>query len=109
MRSLAALLLAVVLISSLALFLTSCGGITAIGFHSDMRAVSGTVSSVQLSAVSGNGGFIQVTFVTLQTNGFPNQFAFCGNNVGQFPMNTSVTVKFNPGQDCNQIVVVVTG
>jgi len=101
MRSLVALLLA--------LSLTGCGGVTAFGFHTDMGAVSGTVSSVHVSMVSGNGGFIQVTFVTLQTNGFSNQLAFCGDTAAQFPMNTSVTVKFNPGQNCNQIIVVITG
>ncbi|HYX68028.1 MAG TPA: hypothetical protein VE825_02765 [Terriglobales bacterium] len=104
MRFLAALLLAFVLLSSLAL--TGCGGFTTVGFRSDMQAVSGTVSSVHVSA-SNDGGFI--TFVTLQSNGSPNQFAFCGDNAGQFPMNTSVTVRFNPGQDCNVISVVIAG
>ncbi len=105
MRSVA-LLLAFALFLSLALSLAGCNGITAIGFNSDLRAVSGTVSFVHLS-VSGDGAFI--TFVTLQTSGSSNQFAFCGDNAGQFPLNTSVTVKFNPGQNCNQIVVVIAG
>lgn len=100
MRALTALLLGA------ALLLTGCGGIVAVGFNSDMQAVSGTVSSVHVSA-SDAGAFI--TFVTLQSNGFPNQFAFCGDNAAQFPMNTSVTIRFNPGQDCNQIIVVITG
>ena len=94
------------LLLAFCLVLTGCAGITAVGFNSDLRAVSGTVSSVHVSA-SDNGGFI--TFVTLQSNGFPNQLAFCGNNAGQFPMNTSVTVRFNPGQDCNVIAVVIVG
>lgn len=101
MRSLAALLLA--------LSLASCGGVTSFGFRSGAKSVSGTVSSVHVSTISGDSGFIQVTFVTLQTNGFPNQLAFCGDTTNQFPVNTSVTVNFNPGQNCNQIVIVVTG
>ncbi|HVP43638.1 MAG TPA: hypothetical protein VMS96_09400 [Terriglobales bacterium] len=105
MRSLA-LLITFALILASAPMLTGCGGVTAFGFKSNMQAVSGTVSSVQVS-VSNNGSFI--TFVTLQSNGFPNQFAFCGDHAAQFPMNTSVTVDFNPGQDCNVITVVVTG
>lgn len=100
MRALTALLLGA------ALLLTGCGGIVAVGFHSDMQAVSGTVTSVHVSA-SDAGSFI--TLVTLQSDGFPNQFAFCGDNAAQFPMNTSVTIRFNPGQDCNQIVVVISG
>lgn len=105
MRSVA-LLLAFALAISLALSLAGCNGITAIGFNSDLRAVSGTVSVVHVS-FSSDGNFI--TFVTLQSNGFPNQLAFCGDNAAQFPLNTSVTVKFNPGQNCNQIVVVIVG
>ena len=86
-----------------------CGGVTTVGFKSDFQTANGTVSSVQVSSIPGNGGFILVTFVTLQANGFPNQFTFCDDHASQFPMNTSVTVNFNPGQNCNQIVVVITG
>lgn len=102
MRRPAALLLAFILTISLAL--TGCGA--TLGFNSDLRAVSGTVSSVHISA-TGDGA--TVTLVTLQSNGIANQLAFCGSNADQFPMNTSVTVKFNPGQNCNQIVLVITG
>ncbi len=91
----------------LALSLTGCGGL--VGFNGspsgDPVTVSGTVTAVH---VSSDGSF-QFTFVTLATNGGPNQFTFCGNTAAQFPMNTSVTVHFNPGQNCNQIVVVITG
>jgi len=95
----------------LALSLTSCGSITAIGGFTpgQMVVVSGTVSSVQVTTTSANGSMIQVTFVTLQTNGMSNQLTFCGDNANRFPMNTSVQVNFNPAQNCNQIVVVITG
>lgn len=104
MRRPAALLLAFVMVIALLPCLTGCGA--TVGFKSDLSAVSGTVSSVHVT-ISDDGS--SVTFVTLQSNGFANQLAFCGNNANQFPMNTSVTVKFNPGQNCNQIVVVIAG
>ncbi len=102
MRSVTALLLA----STLVLPLLSCGGTTSFGFQSDFQAVSGTVSSAHLSIVDGN---VQITIVTLQMSGSFNQFAFCGDHVQQFPTSTSLTVHFNPGQSCNQIIVVVAG
>ncbi len=76
----------------------------------NLSVVKGTVSSVQLSSVAGSSGsMVQVTFVGFQTNFNTNQLAFCGNATNQFPMHTMVTVNFNPGQDCNQIAVVVMG
>ena len=102
MRSFTALLLAF----GLVLLLVGCGGITSFGFQSNFQAVSGTVSSAHLSIINGN---VQITVITLQTNGSFNQFSFCGDHVQQFPMDTSVTVNFNPGQNCNQIIAVVTG
>ncbi len=77
---------------------------------SGQSVVKGTVSSVQLSSVPGSSGsMVQVTFVGFQTNFNTSQMAFCGNATNQFPMNTMVTVNFNPGQDCNVISVVVVG
>jgi hypothetical protein len=96
----------------LALSLSGCGGVVAVGGAAtpgQLAVVSGNVTSVQLSSVASNGKFVQVTFVSLQTSGMTHQLTFCGNNANQFPMNTSVTVNFNPGQDCNQISVVITG
>ena len=97
------------IVSVLAIVLVSCGGTTQVGFVSNFPAVTGSVSSVHLSVVSDGSTTIQVTVVTLQANGFPHQFTFCGDQASQFPMNTSVTVNFNPGQNCNQIIVVVAG
>ncbi len=105
MRSFIALLLA----SALVLPLVSCGGTTSFGFHSNFPAVSGTVSSAHLSFVFDGSTSIQVTVVTLLANGLPNQFIFCGDHSQQFPMDTSVKVTFDPGQNCNQIVAVVVG
>jgi hypothetical protein len=106
MRGLLALLL-VVALGFLSLALASCG---TFGFSSNPGSASntaaGTVSLVHLSVVDGD---VQVTFVTLQSSGSANQFTFCGDQVSRFPMNTSVTVNFNPGQNCNQVVVVITG
>lgn len=105
MRSLALPLLVVLVVAFLTVSLTGCGTF-AVGFISNPGSATGTVSSVHLSVINGD---VQVTFVTLQNNGSSNQFAFCGDHVGQFPMNTSVTVRFDPGHDCNQIIVVITG
>ena len=96
----------------LSLSLCGCGGVVAIGGAAtpgELAVVKGTVSSVQLSSVPGNGGMVEVTFVGFQTGFMTSQIAFCGNSMNQFPMNTSVTVNFNPGQNCNVISVVVVG
>ena len=96
----------------LALSLSGCGGVVAIGGAASpgqLAVVSGTVTSVQLGSVASNGNLVQVTFVGFQTNFATNRLAFCGNTTNQFPMSTSVTVHFNPGQDCNVISVVVVG
>ncbi len=96
----------------LALSLCGCGAMIGTGGAAtpgQLSVVKGTVSSVQLSSVPSNGGLTQVTFVGFQTNFATSQMAFCGNTVSQFPMNTMVTVNFNPGQDCNVIAVVVVG
>ncbi len=97
----------------LALSLSGCGGVVAIGGAAspgNLAVVKGTVSSVQLSSVPGSSGsMVQVTFVGFQTNFNTSQVGFCGNATNQFPMNTMVTVNFNPGQDCNVISVVVVG
>ncbi len=92
-----------------ALSLIGCGVSINGAIPAPPNVVNGKVSSVQVSSVASSGSFIQVTFVTLQTSGFSNQLAFCGDAASQFPMHTSVTVNFNPGQNCNQIIVVVVG
>ena len=95
------------------LFLSGCGGTVGIGGSAssgNLAVVKGTVSSVQLSSVAGSSGsMVQVTFVGFQTNFNTSQVTFCGNTTNQFPMNTMVTVNFNPGRDCNVISVVVVG
>lgn len=103
MRSVIALVLGLS-VAVLILFLMGCA--ISGGFMSNPGSATGTVSSVHLSVI---GGDVQVTFVALRSNGFSNQLGFCCNHVAQFPMNTSVTVNFYPGQDCNQIIVIVTG
>ena len=101
----------VLVVFLLVLSLVGCGSIVAIGGFTPGKlvVVNGTVTAVQVTNVVANGATIEVTFVSLQTNGFTNQFTFCGNTANQFPMNTSVTVNFDPGQNCNQIAVVIAG
>ena len=110
MRFSPALLLKLGLIGCLALAITGCGGFTGVGLKTDFHSASGTVSSVQVSTVGGSGGSsVVVTFVTLQASGSSSQFTFCGDAASRFPLHTSVTVDFNPGQDCNVISAVILG
>ena len=69
----------------------------------NQTSFAGTVSIVRLS-VSNNG--TQFTFVTLLNNMNSQDFNFCGNVVGQFPMNMPVQGSFTPGTPCGTIVTV---
>ncbi len=102
MRLLTAILLAVVLSGCAAFVGVDDGDVQVI-------VISGTVTAVQLSSISDRGTVVPVTFVSLHNNGAVNHFAFCGDEVGRFPINSFVRVNFNPGQNCNQIVVVIAG
>jgi hypothetical protein len=105
-------LVACFLISSLVCgFVCGCGAVRIQGVLSpDVVIVSGVVSGVQVTTVSGgNGTLIVVTFVTFQqTLGFTTT-NFCGNVSAQFPMNSFAQVNFKPGQFCSTIVVIVIG
>ena len=101
------LLLSLALLVSL--LLVGCEGIVQIQGAINLPAstTSGTVSIVQLSAVSGGGGTsVQVTVVTLLQPGTAQTTTFCGSQVGQFPMNAFVTATFNPGPSCASLVSV---
>lgn len=106
-------LLSFILVFVLTLVQVACGGFVAIGDFDDGNAkiivVSGTVTGAQLGNVVVGGGFTQVTIVTLFSSGTSQTFNFCGNSLGQFPMNSFVQVNFNPGAGCNSIVVVIVG
>jgi hypothetical protein len=92
MRALLALLLVPLL---------SCGGGTFfVGVNTNTGstvAVGGMVSFVQLTVVNGN---VNVTIVTLVTNGSTNSITFCGSNASQFPINSFMQVNFTPAQPC---------
>ncbi len=85
-----------------------CGGTTFFFFSSGHSAtfasISGTVSIVQLT--TGTGGTV-ITAVTLLTGANAQTVNFCGNVVGQFPVNTFVTVHFNQATPCSTIVEVI--
>ena len=90
--------------------LVGCSGVTSFSFFSNLGAdtTSGIVSIVHFTVVSGPGGtFVNMTVVTLVQNGFSNTTDFCGDVRNQFPMNTFVNVKFNPGQPCATVVQVI--
>ncbi len=89
--------------------LVGCGGVTAFGFFTNFHSAStsGVVSIVHFTVISGPGGTLEnVTIVTLIQNGSSNINTFCGDVRNQFPMNTFVTVMFNPGNTCNTVVQV---
>ena len=94
----------------LAVVLVGCSGVTSFRVFSNSASAStsGLVSIVHFTLVSGPGGtFFNVTIVTLVQNGFSNTTDFCGDVRNQFPMNTFVTVSFNPGQPCATVVQVI--
>ena len=91
------------------LLLAGCEGVVQIQGAVNLPAstTSGTVSIVQVSAVSGgNGTSVQVTVVTLLQPGTAQTTTFCGSQVGQFPMDTFVTATFNQGPTCASLVSV---
>jgi len=91
--------------------LTSCGGVTAGGFFfNPVSTISGEVSIVQITVVSGpNGTSVQVTAVTFINNGSANSMNFCGNVAKEMPVGSFVTVSFNPGSACGSVISVQVG
>ena len=104
-------LFSLTLIGSLLLSAAGCGAVFIGGAILPATTVTGSVTSVQLdSVVNGGGGSVQVTFVTLSQSSTSSTIAFCSNHTTQFPLNQTVSVNFNPGQPCaNLIVVVIVG
>jgi len=101
-------LLLLTLIGSLLLSVVGCGAVFIGGAIQPATTVTGSVTSAQLgSAVNGAGGTVQVTFVTLFQSSSSSTFAFCSNHITQFPLNQMVSVNFNPGQPCANIILVV--
>jgi hypothetical protein len=105
MRRLAALLLLA------ALFLTtSCGQVFVRGALNaeGAQAISGTVSIVQLSFISGSSGTsITITAVTLISATCATSINFCGDQRSRFPLNQQVKANFMPGSACSNLIVVV--
>ncbi len=91
--------------------LSGCGG-WSVSARSDpgpagTSFASGTVSIVQLTFASdGNGNSITVTAVTLLQNRSAQDLTFCGSQVSQFRINTSVTVNYTPGSTCSTLTFV---
>ena len=98
------------LISSL-LFVVGCGSVRIAGVlnSSNVSVVSGTVSFVQFTVIfDSKGTLTEVTIVTLLMPVGTNTFTFCGNQVSQFTMNSSVQISFTPaGQACSNLIAVV--
>ena len=93
----------------LVVLLAGCGGSTRIGFISNpgSASVDGVVSFVHLTVMSdANGTSVTVTAVTLTSNGTPMNFAFCGDQSNQFPLNTAVNAVFSGGSTCSTLISV---
>ena len=101
-RLLALLLVACVLTT------TSCGDIFVRGaINPGSQSVSGVVSIIQFSAVSGDG--VSLTIITLASNGTGTTFNFCGDQRELFPLNRQVNVNFMPGHACDSVITVILG
>jgi hypothetical protein len=98
-------LLSLVLTASWLIFSSGCGNVFFRGAIQTGSTVTGSVSIVQLSAVT--DGTVQVTFVTFLQNGTSSTFGFCGDQTSLFPLNQTVRANFNPGQPCATIITVV--
>jgi hypothetical protein len=102
-------LLSLLLLTSLVLASAGCGNVFVRGvFDPGVSSISGSVSIVQLTIVTGdNGTSVQVTLVTFLQNGFSSSMGFCGDQRSQFPINQTVRADFHAGQTCANIVAVV--
>ena len=102
-------LLSLLLVVTLFLVCTGCGNVFVAGFSNPggVSTITGSVSIVQLSFVSGPDGSVQVTFVTFLQSGGSSTIGFCGDQRSQFPFNQAVRTQFTPGQPCAGLVVVV--
>ena len=94
--------------------LTACNGVVffSAGFHptNTLVTVSGVVSVVQITTITGAGGTTTlVTVVTFIQTGTASTINFCGNFETQFVVNTFTTVDFNQGQPCATVVAILTG
>ena len=98
-------LLAVFLVFSFILLSAGCGNVFVRGvIQPGISTVTGLVSVLQLTVVDGN---VQVTFVTLLSDGMASTVGFCGDQRRRFPMDQNVRADFNPGQPCGNIVTVI--
>ncbi len=90
------------------LLLCSCGAVVVqTGFENTDITETGVVSFVQFTAVSdGHGSLINVTIVTLTQSGIGRDFRFCGNHPNRFPVNSLVSTRFRPGQNCGSLLSV---
>lgn len=105
MKRLLCRLPAVFLVFVAAGLLAGCGSVFIRGAI-EPGTVSGFVSIVQLSVVSGGNGNVQVTFVTFLQNGTSSTIGFCGDQRSLFPMDQTIRAQFDQGQTCNSILQI---
>ena len=97
------------LVLALLLLSSGCGNVFIGGAIETGSTIQGSVSIVQLgNALNGTQGTVQVTFVTLLLqNGTSSTISFCGDQSAIFPLDQTVRVKFNSGQPCATVIIVV--
>lgn len=89
------------------LFSAGCGEVFVGGAIRAGSAFQGSIETVQLgNVVDGKGETIQVTFVTFLQNGVPLTIDFCDDQTVLFPLHSNVSVDFNPGAICANIILV---
>ena len=97
------------LLLALLLLLTGCGTVVVSGafIPTNTSVSAGTVSFIHFTAIFGdNGTLINVTVVTLATPPTTSTLTFCGNQLSQFTMNSTVQVSFLAGPSCSNLVAV---
>jgi len=93
----------------LSLLLSGCGAFSVSAF-TNFGIASGTVSIVRVTIITdGHGDSTTVTIVTLLQLGSGRDWTFCGSQVSQFPINSFVTVNYNPGTSCATLISVAVG
>jgi hypothetical protein len=92
--------------------LVGCSGVvnfrtTTFRTSDTLFTVSGFVSSIQLTTVTANGFFVDVTIVTFLHDATSSTVTFCGDLVDEFFLDAFTEVDFFSGSPCAEIVDVV--
>lgn len=85
-----------------------CGNVFFGGALRASSTIQGSVTRVELGTVAaGNGGTIEVTFVTFLDGGRTSRVSFCNDQTSLFPLGQSFRVNFNAGTPCSSLIIVM--